>query len=300
MIKKGLSYIGIFFLYLVSLLPFWFLYIISDILFVLIYYVIGYRKKVVRQNLQNAFPEKTIQERHDIERKFYRHFADLMVETIKMISISPAELSRRVIPTNPNIVQQLLDIDRSIIAIAGHYCNWEMAALNVTAVTKKKFMIIYKPLSSTIFNQFFIRTRSRFRGIPVAMKMVLRKMVEYKNEATITVLLGDQTPVKHEATYFTTFLNQPTAVFLGPEKMAKSFNCMVVFYDMRRVKRGYYKYTVVPLIDNATETATYEITRAHVQYLEKVIREEPQYWLWSHRRWKFKPEDVENPTIDNR
>jgi KDO2-lipid IV(A) lauroyltransferase len=300
MIKKGLSYIGIFFLYLVSLLPFWLLYIISDILFVLIYYVIGYRKKVVQQNLQNAFPEKTIQERHDIERKFYRHFADLMVETIKMISISPEELGRRVTPTNPNIVQQLLDIDRSIIAVAGHYCNWEMAALNVTSVTKKKFMIIYKPLSSTIFNRFFIRTRSRFRGIPVAMKMVLRKMVEYKNEATITVLLGDQTPVKHEATYFTTFLNQPTAVFLGPEKMAKSFHCMVIFYDMRRVKRGYYKYTVVPLIDNATETAPYEITRAHVQYLEKVIREEPQYWLWSHRRWKFKPEDVENPTVDNR
>ena len=298
MIKKGLSYTGIFFLYLVSLLPFWLLYIISDILFVLIYYVFGYRRKVVQQNLQNAFPEKTIRERHDIERKFYSYFADLMVETIKMISISPSELSRRVTPTNPNIVQQLLDIDRSIIAIAGHYCNWEMAALNVTAVTNKKFMIIYKPLSSTIFNQFFIKTRSRFRGIPVAMKMVLRKMVEFKNEATITVLLGDQTPVKHEATYFTTFLNQPTAVFLGPEKMAKSFNCMVVFYDMRRVKRGYYKYTAVPLIDNAAETAPYEITKAHVRYLENVIKEEPQYWLWSHRRWKFKPEDIENAIVD--
>jgi KDO2-lipid IV(A) lauroyltransferase len=221
-----------------------------------------------------------------------------MVETIKMISISPKELSRRVTPTNPNIVQQLLDIDRSIIAIAGQYCNWEMAALNVTAVTNKKFMIIYKPLSSRIFNQFFIKTRSRFRGIPVAMKMVLRKMVEYKNEATITVLLGDQTPVKHEATYFTTFLNQPTALFLGPEKMAKSFNCMVVFYDMRRVKRGYYKYTAVPLIDNAKDAAPYEITKAHVKYLEKVIREEPQYWLWSHRRWKFKPEDIENAIVD--
>jgi KDO2-lipid IV(A) lauroyltransferase len=130
------------------------------------------------------------------------------------------------------------------------------------------------------------------------MKMVFRKMVEFKNEATITVLLGDQTPVKHEATYFTNFLNQPTAVFLGPEKMAKTLDCMVVFYDMRKVKRGYYNYTVIPLIDDAKNAEPHEITKAHVSYLESVIRKEPQYWLWSHRRWKFKPEDVSNAIVD--
>ncbi|MGZ3767229.1 MAG: lysophospholipid acyltransferase family protein, partial [Mucilaginibacter sp.] len=279
-------------------LPFRILYLISDFLFVVIYYLIGYRRKVVQQNLQNAFPEKTVKERRDIERKFYMYLSDLIVETIKTISISPGELSRRVTPTNPDIVEYLLKIEKSIIAVAGHYCNWEMAALNVTAVTDKKFMIVYKPLSNTIFDQYFIKVRSRFRGIPVAMKMVFRKMVEFKNEPTITVLLGDQTPVKHEATYFTNFLNQPTAVFLGPEKMAKTLDCMVVFYDMRRVKRGYYTYTVVPLVDHAKRSAPYEITKAHVHYLESVIREEPQYWLWSHRRWKFKPEDVANAVVD--
>jgi KDO2-lipid IV(A) lauroyltransferase len=298
MIKKGLTHLVIFFLYLVSLLPFWLLYFISDILFVIIYYLIGYRRPVVQQNLQHAFPEKTIQDRRDIERKFYRYLADLVMETIKMISISNEELDRRVIPTNPEVVQQLLDIKKSLIAVSGHYCNWEMAALNITSVTQKKFMIIYKPLSNEIFDQFFIRIRSRFRGIPVAMKMILRKMVEFKNEATISVLLGDQTPVKHEATYFTNFLNQPTAVFLGPEKMAKSFDCQVIFYDMRRIKRGYYKYTIVPLVDHPKETAPHEITKAHVRYLEQVIREEPQYWLWSHKRWKFKPGDVEHPVVD--
>jgi KDO2-lipid IV(A) lauroyltransferase len=291
MIKKGLSHLVLFFLYLLSLLPFWFLYIISDILFVFIYYIIGYRKNVVQQNLQNAFPEKTAKERHDIQRKYFRYLADLIVETIKMISISPEELSRRVVSTNPEILNDILSSEKSIIAVAGHYCNWEMAALNVTAVTQKKFMIVYKPLSNTIFDEFFIKIRSRFRGIPVAMKMILRKLIELKNESTITVLLGDQTPVKHEATYFITFLNQPTAVFLGPEKMAKLLDSLVVFYDMRRVKRGYYSYTVVPLIQNAKETEPHEITKAHVHYLESVIREEPQYWLWSHRRWKFKPDD---------
>jgi KDO2-lipid IV(A) lauroyltransferase len=290
MIKKGLSRLVLFFLYLLSLLPFWLLYIISDILFVIIYFLIGYRRNVVQQNLENAFPEKTDKERHDIGWKFYRYLADLVVETIKTISISPEELSRRVTPTNPDIVKYLFEIDKSIIAVAGHYCNWEMAALSVTAVTGKKFMIVYKPLSNIDFDKFFIKIRSRFRGIPVPMKMILRKLVELKNEPTITVLLGDQTPVKHEATYFTPFLNQPTAVFLGPEKMAKALDCMVVFYDMRRIKRGYYQYTVVPLTENAKQTEPHEITKAHVQYLESVIKEEPQYWLWSHRRWKFKPD----------
>ena len=298
MIKKGLAHLVIFFLYLISLLPFWFLYFISDIFFVIIYYIIGYRRKVVKQNLQHAFPEKTAKERTAIERKYFSYLADLIVETIKMISISPEELSRRVTSTNPDIVAYLHNIDKSIIAVAGHYCNWEMAALNVTYVTRKKFMIVYKPLSNTIFDDFFIKVRSRFRGIPVAMKMILRKLIEYKNEPTITVLLGDQTPVRHEATYFTNFLNQPTAVFLGPEKMARTLNSMVVFYDMRRVKRGYYTYTVVPLFDQAKESEPYEITKAHVHYLESVIRKEPQYWLWSHRRWKFKPEDVPNAIVD--
>jgi KDO2-lipid IV(A) lauroyltransferase len=130
------------------------------------------------------------------------------------------------------------------------------------------------------------------------MKLVLRKMVELKNEPFLTVLLGDQTPVRHESTYFTNFLNQSTPVFLGVEKMAKSFDCEVYFCDIRKVKRGYYTYTAVPLIEDPKAAAPHEITKAHVQYLEKVIREEPEYWLWSHRRWKFKPEDIEGAIVD--
>jgi len=298
MIKKGVSYIGIFFLYLLSLMPFWFLYIVSDLLFVIVYYIAGYRKKVVQQNLQNAFPEKTIKERKEIERKFYHHFCDLVVETVKTISISPKQLNKRIVATNPALINKVLSSNRKVIGVAGHYCNWELLALSITSNIDRKFIIIYKPLSNRVFDKFFIRTRSRFRGIPVAMKLVLRKMVELKNEPFLTVLLGDQTPVRHESTYFTNFLNQPTAVFLGVEKMAKSFDCEVYFCDMRRVKRGYYTYTAVPLIADTKTAASYAITKAHVQYLEKVIREEPEYWLWSHRRWKFKPEDIENAVVD--
>jgi KDO2-lipid IV(A) lauroyltransferase len=124
------------------------------------------------------------------------------------------------------------------------------------------------------------------------MRQTMRKMVEYKNELTVSVLVGDQTPVMHEVNYFTNFLNQPTAVFLGIEKISKAIDAVVVFYDMKRVKRGYYTYTLVPLTENAKQTAEHEITDAHVQYLDGMIRREPQYWLWSHRRWKFKPEDT--------
>lgn len=298
MIKKGVSYIGIFFLYLLSLMPFWFLYVLSDLLFVIVYYIAGYRKKVVQQNLQNAFPEKTIKERKEIERKFYHHFCDLVVETVKTISISPKQLNKRIVATNPELINKVLSSNHKVIGVAGHYCNWELLALGITSNIDRKFIIIYKPLSNRVFDKFFIRTRSRFRGIPVAMKLVLRKMVELKNEPFLTVLLGDQTPVRHESTYFTNFLNQPTPVFLGVEKMAKSFDCEVYFCDMRRVKRGYYTYTAVPLVEDAKAAVPHAITKAHVQYLEKVIREEPEYWLWSHRRWKFNPEDIEGAIVD--
>ncbi|MDN5285771.1 MAG: lauroyl acyltransferase [Mucilaginibacter sp.] len=283
---------GIAFLYLTSLLPFWFLYLVSDVLFVIIYYFIRYRRDVVAQNLANAFPGKTEKERHDIEFKYYRYLADLVVETIKMITVSEKQIQRRVVAANAELVHEYFAKGKSIIAVAGHYCNWEMAALNFNFVTDKRFMIVYKPLTNATFDEFFIKIRSRFGGQPVAMRQTMRKMVEYKNELTVSVLVGDQTPVSHEVNYFTNFLNQPTAVFLGVEKIAKAIDAAVVFYDMKRVKRGYYTYTLVPLTENAKQTAEHEITDAHVQYLESMIRREPQYWLWSHRRWKFKPEDV--------
>ena len=283
---------GIFFLYLTSLLPFWFLYLIADVLFVIIYYFIRYRRDVVQQNLANAFPEKTKKERHDIEYKYYRYLADLIVETVKMITVSEKQIQRRVVATNAELVHEYFAKGKSIIAVAGHYCNWEMAALNFNFVTDKRFMIVYKPLSNATFNDFFVKIRSRFGGQPVAMRQTMRKMVECKNELTVSVLVGDQTPVMHEVNYFTNFLNQPTAVFLGIEKISKAIDAAVVFYDMKRVKRGYYTYTLVPLTENAKQTAEHEITDAHVQYLDGMIRREPQYWLWSHRRWKFKPEDT--------
>jgi len=290
MIKKGLSRLGIVFLYLISLLPFWLLYAVSDVLFFFLYYVLRYRRDVVQENLQNSFPEKSTKERALIEKEYFSYLADLIMETIKTITLSKKEIERRVVNTNPELLAQYLQTGRSIITVSGHYCNWEYAALNFSAVNKSKFMIIYKPLTNEWFDNFFIEVRSRFGGIPVSMSQTMRKMVEYRNEQTVSVLVGDQTPVRSEVNYFTEFLNQPTPVFLGIEKLAKSMDDIVVFYHMRRIKRGYYTYTLIPITEHPKQTEQYEITNAHVKCLEEVIRREPQYWLWSHRRWKFKPE----------
>jgi KDO2-lipid IV(A) lauroyltransferase len=292
MINKGLSRLGAFFLYLISLLPFWFLYLIADFLFVIIYYVVDYRRKVVQENLRNAFPEKTEAERNKIEKEYFKFLADLIIESVKMISASKKTILKHIWITNPEVIDNYFAEGKSIIGAVGHYCNWELAALRFGFFTDKRRIIVYKPLTNDYFDKFFIKMRSRFGATLVAMKDTARTMIKYKNELSFSVLVADQTPVKHEAHYFTEFLNRPTAVFLGVEKLAKLTNSVVVFCDVKCIKRGYYTYTFVPLEENAKESAPHAITEAHVKYLESMIKREPQYWLWSHRRWKFKPEDI--------
>jgi KDO2-lipid IV(A) lauroyltransferase len=292
MIKKGLSRLGTLFLYLVSLLPFWFLYLVSDLLFVILYHLVRYRRKVVQENLRNSFPEKTEDERKLIERKYYKYMADLTVETVKSVSMSAKSVRRRMICTNPELMEHYFSQGKSILAAAGHYCNWEMACLSFGFLTDNKRMIVYKPQSNVVFTDFFNKTRSRFGATMISMRQTLRKMIEYKNELTFTVLASDQTPTREDAKYFTTFLNQPTAVFLGIEKLTKVMNSVVIFYRIDLVKRGYYTYTFVPLVEEPKNTVLHEITEAHVRYLETQIKEKPEYWLWSHRRWKIKPEDI--------
>ncbi|WP_295768754.1 lysophospholipid acyltransferase family protein [uncultured Mucilaginibacter sp.] len=293
MIKKGFSRLGVGLLYLISLLPYPVLFFIADILFVLLYHLTGYRRKVVQQNLANAFPEKSINERLAIEKKYYRFLADLIMETIKLYSISADETIKRV-DFRDHLLKdnEAFKSGKSIIAAVGHYGNWESGCLRMGLVEERKCIIAYKPLSNNIFDKFFYDLRSRFGTLMVPMKNTFRTVVAHRRQHTLTVLAGDQTPSRDEVTYFTNFLNQPTAVFLGVEKLAKATDSLVVFCDVRRVGRGYYTCTFVPLFDNPKDTAEYEITNAHVQYLENVIREEPEFWLWSHRRWKFKPEDL--------
>lgn len=292
MIKHFFSVVTFGFFYLLSLLPFWLLYIMSDIIFVIIYYIFRYRRKVVDENLFYAFPEKTEKERASIRIKYYRYLTDLIVESLKLLTISEAEVKKRVYVPNAELITDYFAGGQSVLGILGHYGNWEMGALRFSQLFAERRVIVYKPLSNKFFDNIVIRMRSRFGATLVEMKSTMRKLISYKNERTITVLVGDQTPSKPEIKYFTDFLNQQTAVFLGVEKLAKLTNSVVVFCDVRRIRRGYYQCTFIPMFKNPKETNTYEITHAHVKYLEEVIKEKPEYWLWSHRRWKFKPEDM--------
>jgi Kdo2-lipid IVA lauroyltransferase/acyltransferase len=292
MVKWGVSRLGTFFLYLVSLLPFWFLYLIADGLFVMLYYITGYRRTVVYNNLRNSFPEKSEAGRKLIEKKYYKYMADLTVETIKSVSMSEKAVRKHFKCVNPELIEEYFGKGKSIVAAAGHYGNWEMATLELGLLTDKQRIVVYKPQSNPVFTNFLNRTRSRFGVTLVPMRQTLRKFIGTKNELTISVLVSDQTPTREDAKYFTPFLNQPTPVFLGIEKLSKTIDCVVVFCRIDRVKRGYYEGTLVPLIEEPRACKPYEVTEAHVRYLEQQIREKPEYWLWSHRRWKIKPEDV--------
>jgi len=286
MLQKIFTHIFILLLTILSYLPFWVLYLLSDFLFVILYYLFKYRRKVVNDNLAASFPLKTLHERNLIAKLFFAYLSDLIVETIKMISISAEEAQKRFNIINPELIDNYVKKDRNVIMVAGHYGNWEMA--NVMGfVTDKKKLVIYKPLTNKIFNDFLNHVRSKFSAIMVPMKMVMRTLVQLRNEPTISFFLSDQTPVAHEANYFTQFLNQHTAVFLGVEKIAKTTNGVVVFCNVSILKRGYYSCEFVPLVEEPKLTAEYEITQSHTRYLEKIINENPAYWLWSHKRWKF-------------
>jgi KDO2-lipid IV(A) lauroyltransferase len=296
MIIKGLSRIGVFFLYLISLLPFWILYAISDFLYLVLYRIVGYRKAVVRENLTNSFPEKTVAELRSIEKKYFHYLCDLIMETIKMFTISATEVRSRMKPASVDTdfrINEYLKQNRTVLIAAGHYCNWEYSCLSGSMITDKaERLAVYKPMASEVFDEQFKKVRSRFGATPVAMKDTLRKLVTLRGKPSMTVLVSDQTPVRETVQYFAPFLNQPTAIFLGVEKLAKATNAVVGFWDVKCTKRGFYEYEFVVLTAEPKATADYEITNMHVAYLEKMIQTGPQYWLWSHKRWKFKPEQV--------
>lgn len=281
-------------LYLISLLPFPVLYFFSDILYIFLYYIVKYRRKVVLNNLLNSFPEKSRSEIEQIEKRFYRYLADLMLESVKTISISANEIKKRFVFKNLDNMKTYLQNGRSIIAVSGHYGNWEWGPVAIGLELREKVLVVYKPLSDKRFEELMISMRSRFGSIMVPMKQTLRKVFEYRNEPSVLVLVGDQTPTFEESQYITNFLNQQTAVFLGVEKIALKLKNPIVYFSINRIKRGYYECVIKSLIDNPEQTKDHEITQAHTRELEKNIRFQPEYWLWSHKRWKFSPENLKN------
>ncbi|GGC59153.1 lipid A biosynthesis protein [Pedobacter quisquiliarum] len=246
---------------------------------------------MVYENLHNAFPEKDAEDIRIIAKKYYRHLSSLMVEIIKMATISPEELKARFKFKNLHLMNNYHEQGRSTLICSAHYGNWEWGTLALGLNTTAVVYPIYKPVSNEAFGEWFKQIRSRFGNQLIPMRQTLRALNASKDVPTIFCFGNDQTPLKEESTYWLNFLHQPTAILLGLEKIAVRTNRPVFYMRVRILKRGYYEVECVPLCMEPAASKPFEITNLHVNYLEQIIIDEPAYWLWSHRRWKHKPED---------
>jgi KDO2-lipid IV(A) lauroyltransferase len=273
--------------WLLHILPERILYLISDFLYFLAYYVVAYRKKVVYDNLEKAFPEYSKSEIRLTARKFYQHLIDTMLESAISHFYSESKALKRMSYKNPELFDELHKSGKHIMAVLGHYGNWEYLS-TLSLVSEYPFVAIYKPLHNKYFDRMVTRNRTRFGGIVTPMEQVVRKLFEYNNKKipVITLNLGDQRPMFHQIQYWTKFMGRDTPLYLGTEKLARKLDAAVVFLKVRKIKRGRYEVDAELISKNPRELEPYEITERHVRILEELIREEPAYWLWSHDRWK--------------
>jgi KDO2-lipid IV(A) lauroyltransferase len=280
--------------WIITLLPLKILYISSDILFILLYFFPSYRRKIVSENLRNSFPEKSEKEIAMISRKFYRHLADLFIETLKLTHISNREIKERFRVINPELIEHLYESGRDVAIVYSHYNNWEWLSAFLPMHTKYRCVGVYKPLQNKLFNNFINNNRIRNKGELAPMQMIVRRIVENRNNNIrgIYGFMSDQTPAKTLIEYYTDFLNQETPVFLGIEKIAAKYDMAVVFLNIQKFRRGYYNLTIELLFESARDLPKYLVTNTHVKRLEELIRDKPEYWLWTHRRWKYKKEVV--------
>jgi KDO2-lipid IV(A) lauroyltransferase len=277
--------------WIITLLPLRFLYLFSYPIFFILYYFPTYRKKIVAENLKNSFPEKSGQELLLIEKKFYKHFTDLLIETFKLTHMSSKKLKNRFTVSNFEIIHKLKAEKRDIIAVCAHFNSWEWMAV-VPMYTDYKTVSIYKPLKDKRFDKFINRIRSKFGMVLTPMSSILREIITDRKNGinTLSAFIADQTPAKGDIRYWTQFLNQDTPVFLGVEKIASKYDMAVVFFNVQKIKRGYYNLSVELLFEHTKGLPEYKVTDTHVKRLEEIIREKPEYWIWSHRRWKYKRE----------
>lgn len=271
-----------------SLLPFGVLYVISDILYLLLYYVAGYRKKVVVNNIKNSFPGLSMHEQNKIAKKFYRHLCDLIVESIKIFTISENEIHKRMVCKNPEMINKYFDTGKSIIIAGGHLNNWELFAVAIDSAIKHQTIGIYKPLSNKFFNAKMQSTRSKYGLMMIPTHTTKAVFEEQKNNLTAVIFAIDQSPSNPKNCYWTNFLNQETGVVFGAEKFAGEYNYPVLYGRIHKEKRGYYSFEFLPASENPQQTNHGEITEIITRLLEKDIVAAPEFWLWAHRRWKHK------------
>lgn len=291
------------FVFPLSKLPLWLTYRFSDFFYFLLITVIPYRRKVIEQNLSRSFPDKTPREIKQLRNQFYRRFADLLIEGIKNLGISEKELRKRFRISNPELMQQLHNQGKSVLLVSAHYMNWEWMITGQSLFFPHQAVGIGMPLSSGFWDKKINALRSRFGMHVIHSKIVKETFEHYRNAQipTATLVLSDQSPGDSLKSYWTTFLNQPTAVLFGAEQLANTYNQAVVFYLPKKIKRGVYSIELQLITSEPLSLAWGEITEAHTRLLERRIQEEPEAWLWSHKRWKRSiPDDLDTLKLQQR
>jgi Kdo2-lipid IVA lauroyltransferase/acyltransferase len=275
------------FAWLISLIPFRVMYWISDLLYFVNFYLIGYRKKIVYKNLRLSFPDKTFVEIDHIAKTFYRHFSDFLLESIKCLSIPLKQHEKRFRFTNMEVIRQLENEGKDFALVSAHYNNWEWMIF-FPAKMVHKFLAIYRPLQNKTVDRLSRRIRGRYNPVLVPMEHVFREALKYRSENRRYSIwfLADQRPPRANR-FWTTFLNQEISFFEGVEKISRKLGLTVIFLDIQKSGRGYYEARFTKLFDNAAQTNENEVMLTCIREMEKEIVTRPEYWLWSHNRFKY-------------
>lgn len=282
------------FLWVLSLLPFGVLYLLSDLLFFPLFYIVRYRRKLVFKNMRDAFPDLSDKEVKRMEKAFYHHLCDYAVETVKLLHISDKSVKERFRMENIELLQKSVDNNEQVILMLGHFGNWEyIPSIRIWLDAPENAALgeVYRPLNNKWFDAFFLKLRSRFGTVNIPKRDVLREMILYKrnNIPAVIGFMADQTPSRANIYYWTEFLNhKDTPVLTGIERIAKKLGCTLIYTDIIKIKRGYYKIVFELITKTPADYKDFELTEMYIRRMEKTIERAPEYWLWTHNRWKHK------------
>lgn len=275
-------------LFLLSWLPLPLLYLLSDLLWPIVFHMVHYRRKVTRQNLLRSFPDKDMTEIKQIERKYYRHMADLLVEAMYNMRATPQQILRHYRILNHDVINRYYEHGQSVILMSAHYNNWEYMVSSLNMQFRHHGVGVGKPLNDKTFGRLLNKRRTRY-GTEVVDQTNVRQVMAYYEKYHVPVvymMLGDQSPSDAHKCYWTTFLHQDTGFLYGSEHFARKYHYPVLLYEVKKVKRGYYEIIISELTHDPDTLPKDQITERYVRWLEEVILQQPEYWLWSHRRWK--------------
>jgi len=293
MIKAVGYYLSVPFLYLISILPWSFIYILSNGLAFLLHKVFKYRIKIIEMNLRNSFPQKSESEIATIVENYYLFVCDVFLETLKIPSLTKSNFEKHIKFANPEVIYELDKQNKSYFFVLGHFGNWEWAGIPFFSHSKIPLYSVYKTLENEYFDNWFIRLRSKFGAKLIPNQQVARHLTEHKNIPTATALVADQSAFANQSQWLT-FLNQDTAVFRGPDKLARKFDCAIIYSAVKQIKRGYYEVHFELITQNPKDEPENSILERIMGNLERDITEYPATWLWSHNRWKTKKHELAN------